>query len=172
VLYTSSSKDASAVVVTPEDFDAQFICDHKAYWFETGNKQEANYVAAFLNSRIANTLMKDFQSTGLFGPRDVHKTILMLPLPKFSSKNAAHVELARTGGECAAIARAIAKKEDKEILDPRALGRLRSAILRELKVPLLCTDELLRDIMSRAEVSSVAPRRIRKRVTTSKELFG
>jgi hypothetical protein len=95
VLYTSSSKDASAVVVTPEDFDAQFVCDHKAYWFETGNKQEANYVAAFLNSRRANTLMKDFQSTGLFGPRDVHKTILMLPLPKFSSKNAAHVELAK-----------------------------------------------------------------------------
>jgi len=64
VLYTSSSKDASAVVVSASDFDAQFVCDHKAYWFETGSKDEANYVATFLNSRIANALMKDSRLSG------------------------------------------------------------------------------------------------------------
>jgi hypothetical protein len=78
VIYTSSYKDASAVVVAPQDFDVQFVCDHKAYWFAANSQNEAHYVAAFLNSRFANNLIKEFQSKGLMGARDVHKTILML----------------------------------------------------------------------------------------------
>jgi hypothetical protein len=132
VLYTSSSKDASAVVVSKNDFELQFVCDHKAYWFETKSVQEANYLAGFLNSGLANSLIKDFQSKGLMGPRDVHKTILMLPLPKFAANNILHTNIAKLALDCAQEAKTVVNNEAKARLDTHSLGQLRTKIRSRL----------------------------------------
>ena len=56
-----------------EELDLRFIVDTKAYAFYTFNLNEAYYLSAILNSTAPNLMMKDFQSRGLFGARDVHK---------------------------------------------------------------------------------------------------
>ena len=132
VLYTSSSTDASAVVMDRRTFDYPFVVDHKTYWCECASEEEGHYVAAYLNSNFANAKIKDFQSRGLFGPRDVHKTILKLPFPKFQKKEANHVELARLGRSCATSARSFISENNIATLDARSLGRARSNIRREL----------------------------------------
>ena len=70
VLYTSSATDASAVVVDRRAFDYPFIVDHKTYWCECLSEAEAHYLAAYVNSGYANGMIKEFQSRGLFGPRE------------------------------------------------------------------------------------------------------
>lgn len=83
VLYNASAKDANAVAVEQGTFDREFFVDYAAYWFATHDPDEAFYLAAILNSSIPNTLMKDFQSKGLFGARHVSKKILDIPFPQF-----------------------------------------------------------------------------------------
>ena len=68
----------------------------------TADEDEAHYLAAFLNSNQANVAMKPFQSSGLFGARDVHRKILDVPLPRFTPANAQHQALAALGREAAA----------------------------------------------------------------------
>jgi hypothetical protein len=45
-------------------------------------------------------VIKDFQSKGLFGPRDIHKKILDVPFSKYNSKKAEHQEIVRLSKEC------------------------------------------------------------------------
>ncbi len=55
----------------------EFIVESKAYVYFTDNLLEANYLVAILNSSIPNLMIKNFQTKGLFGPRDIHKKFLM-----------------------------------------------------------------------------------------------
>jgi type I restriction-modification system DNA methylase subunit len=148
VLYTSSSKDASAVVVTSQDFDLTFIADHKAYWCSVSTHAEADFVCAFLNSRVSNKKIKEFQTQGLMGPRDVHKVILNLPWPRFRPKDAVHRRIAEIGNRCAHISREISLREGftNERLGTNALGRARSLILREIEAELHELDSLIEQI--------------------------
>lgn len=100
VLYTASAKDANAVTIDRLDFDLEFIVESKAYVYFTDDIQEAYYVTCFLNSKTPNERIKDFQSTGLFGARDVHKTILEIPFSKYDADKKDHVDLAQLGGVC------------------------------------------------------------------------
>ena len=106
VLYNSSAKDANAAVFERGTLDRPFIVESKAYWFATESRAEADYLAAFLNADEPNAVMKDYQSRGLFGARDVHKTILDVPLPAFDRTDADHAALAELGAACAAKAAA------------------------------------------------------------------
>ncbi len=102
VLYSASGKDANAYTLRRTDLDLPFFADNKSYVFATTNEEEAHYLSAFLNSNQANEAMKPFQSTGLFGARDVHRKILDVPLPRFSAANSQHQALATLGREAAA----------------------------------------------------------------------
>ena len=104
VLYNSSAKDANAAVFERGTLDRPFIVESKAYWFATDSRAEADYLTAFLNADEPNAVMKDYQSRGLFGARDVHKTILDVPLPAFEAGDADHAALAELGAACAAKA--------------------------------------------------------------------
>jgi hypothetical protein len=73
------------------------VVDHKLYWAAFSNVREAHYVAAMLNSKIANEMIKPFQSTGLLGERDIHKKLLDLPFPSFDHENPKHNDLAELG---------------------------------------------------------------------------
>lgn len=143
VIYTSSSTDASAVVIDRRNFDHPFIVDHKTYWCECGSEDEAYFVAAYLNSNFANNMIKDFQSRGLFGPRDVHKTILKLPFPKFQRREARHADLARLGRISSVIVRKFIARHAITSLDARSLGKVRSSIRRELADELAAIDAVV-----------------------------
>ena len=136
VLYTASASDASATVVDCNAFDLPFIVDSKAYWFETNIQAEANYICAFLNSGYANMQIKEFQSRGLFGPRDIHKTIVKLPFPKFYNKNIDHKQLALLGKKCATQILNLFRNDSTFDLQARALGRTRGRIRNSLGIEL------------------------------------
>ena len=155
VLYTASGKDACAAVLDRQRkdlLDFPFFADSKTYWFATKNLSEAHYLVAFLNSRIANKMIKPFQSRGLFGPRDICKKILQLPLPKYNSKNAAHKRLATLGGQCVKATQKIAAVHLDEggvnDMGPHQLGRVRSDIRNALTARLVQIDKILAGILN------------------------
>ena len=111
------------------------------------SKSEAHYLAAFLNSGYPNEVIKDFQSRGLFGPRDIHKTILDVALPKFDPMNKTHSEIADVGETChdKATAYLDAEKPDAN-LSAHALGRHRLAIRKLLASELSKIDALFKSL--------------------------
>ena len=123
VLYSTSAKDANACVVEHGAFDRPFVADHVSYWFGTDDRDEADYLAAFLNAETPNRLIKDFQARGLFGARHVHKTILDVPLPAYDASVARHRRVAELGRQCAARADAWAAGLPAD--DRARLGTLR-----------------------------------------------
>ncbi len=74
------------MLIKRRDLDLNFIVDIKEFVYYTYNINEAYYSIAILNSKIPNKMMKDFQSKGLFGARDVHKKILDIYFPEISTK--------------------------------------------------------------------------------------
>jgi hypothetical protein len=170
VLYTSSATDASAVVVDPQEWDHPFVVDHKTYWCETQSAHEAHYLAAFINSRYANDLIKDFQSRGLFGPRDIHKTIVKVPFPKFDRTNETHMALAVLGQTCAGkVARVVGS--DPKDLGARSLGRLRSHIRERLDADLEKIDKLVEELSGTHSAAAIGARKRRRRRSTTGQLF-
>lgn len=146
VLYTSSAQDASAVVVDRRKLQLPFVVDHKAYWFAPQSLKEAHYVCAYLNSGYANEQIKEFQSRGLFGPRDIHKTIVRLPFPKFDPKDETHLSLAALGAACDLKASKFLVGVATNDLQARALGRIRSKMREELQAELSEIDVLVEQL--------------------------
>ena len=75
--------------------ELEFFADYKTYVLHFENIQEAYYLTAILNSSITNELMKDFQSRGLFGARDVSKKILDIYYPRFDGNDASACKVSR-----------------------------------------------------------------------------
>lgn len=148
VLYNSSAKDANATIVKRENFDLEFVVDHKAYIYFTNDLNEAFYLTAILNSSAANESMKDFQSRGLFGARDVHKKILDVYYPRLDAAKTLHLELA-------ALSETAHRKSSEFLtsnppqteLSAMRLGRLRLDIKRHLTAELTAIDEIVRKIV-------------------------
>ena len=129
VLYNAAGTNLSAAVFSRKDCPQTFFVDHKLYYFTTQKRAEAEYLAAILNSRIVNLLIKPFQSVGLQGERDIHKKVLELPIPLFDDRKAEHVALAKLGEEARKrAAKTVASARDEGW--PGGLAR-RRAIVRE-----------------------------------------
>jgi len=144
VLYTSSAKDANATVLKRTDLQLEFIAESKTYVFYTDERDEAYYVAGILNSSITNTLIKDFQTRGLFGARDVHKKILDVYFPKFDNENNLHILLAEKSIELHKKAREFIEKHPPQSeLTPFHLGRIRMAIKTHLATELNVFNEVV-----------------------------
>lgn len=94
VVYNGRGTDACACVINRSDYDLEFFVDHANYWIGFSKLEEAHYVSAILNSSTPNLLMKDFQSTGLYGARNIHKKILDIYFPKFQTTENVHKQLA------------------------------------------------------------------------------
>lgn len=168
VLYTSSATDASAVVLDRHESDHPFVVDHKTYWCEVKTAQEAHYLSAFINSGYANEAIKEFQSRGLFGPRDIHKTIVKVPFPRFKAVDGDHVELARLGKNCAAVAERVVKSEGDTDLLPRALGRIRTRVRREMASDLEDIDRLVERLSrAQAKIGDKPPKAAKRRTALS-----
>lgn len=148
VLYNSSAKDANATIVKREDFDLEFIVESKAYSFFTANLQETFYLTAILNSATPNLLMKDFQTRGLFGARDVHKKILDIYFPKFDENDRKHnqlAELSKTAHEKVQVFLSGIEVDRKR--DGVHLGRLRMEIKKNLEVELKGIDKMVKQLI-------------------------
>jgi len=132
-IYNSSAKDANALVIERALLDLEFFVDTKAYAFFTDDELEAHYLSAILNSSIPNAMMKDFQSKGLFGARDVHKKILDIYYPKYNSESKVHRQLAVLGQQAHEKAAAyLQANPPQQELSAIHLGRLRVAIKKHL----------------------------------------
>lgn len=169
VIYTGSATDASAAVVDRNAFEAPFIAEHKTYWCEARSENEAHFVCAYLNSGYANEKIKDFQSRGLFGPRDIHKTIVKLPFPRFDTKNELHIALAQLGKRCAIRTSKLLNAGEDMDLDAHALGRVRTKVREFLDDDLVEIDVLVERLSSGKTEAAIRSSRIsgtrRKRKT-------
>lgn len=148
VLYNSSAKDANSVVVNRKDMDLEFMVDHKAYWFATNILNEAYYLTAILNSTTPNLMMKDFQTKGLFGARDVHKKILDIYYPKFDEKDEQHLQLAEWSKAAHEKVSAFLQTIDKtKKVEGLTLGKLRLDIKAHLTKEMKEIDKLVKKII-------------------------
>lgn len=145
VVYNGSGKNLSAAVISYDDnlvgeFNgfktklAGFIADHKLFYFETDDYAEAHYLVALLNSSITNQLIKPMQSHGEHNPRDIHKKVFELPIPKFDSKDGLHKRLSK-------LAAISAKKieqwlKDSAVAESQSIAKTRKearlVVLKEL----------------------------------------
>lgn len=149
VLYTKSAKDANATVHTRGSLDFEFVVDYVTYVFYTQSIDEARYLVSILNSKITNSMMKDFQSRGLFGARDVAKKILDVYFPRFNKGDEKHMRLARlseTAHEKAA--QYLRANPPADALTPGRLGRLRVAVKTEVEAELSAINELVGEIIA------------------------
>jgi len=107
---TSGSYVCGAVVDTAEFSDIQvngteieiqrnthgripLTVDHKCYYYETDDEGEAYYLSGFLNSPMVLELIEEMMSRGLFGGRDVHKSVWEIAIPEYDPDDPLHREI-------------------------------------------------------------------------------
>ncbi|WP_165768389.1 Eco57I restriction-modification methylase domain-containing protein [Hymenobacter amundsenii] len=147
VMYSASAKDANAVVYERGSLDLEFVVDKAAYAYYTYSAEEAHYLAAFLNSDWANEQMKPFQSSGLFGARDVSRKILDVPLPRFDAANPLHIELATEARACATEVTRYIEAQHLHTTE-YSVGKVRLYLRNTLLRPhLTAIDALLRELL-------------------------
>ena len=145
VLYTSSAKDVSAAIFDRNLYELDLIIESKNYCFFTNNKNEAYYLLSFLNSNYANKMIKDFQTKGDFGHRDIHKRILKVPLNEFDNSNKNHLQIVKLAKDCELISKEVTKLDTKvnSSLSPLVLGKLRLKIRNKIETNLIRIDKIL-----------------------------
>ncbi|NCX95811.1 MAG: hypothetical protein EBX41_05260, partial [Chitinophagia bacterium] len=149
VMYNKSAKDANATIAMREQFFTEFLAEGGTFVYYTYIIEEAYYLTAILNAPTPNLLMKDFQTKGLWGYRDVAKKILDVYFPKFDKKDNIHVELATLSKLCHDKTAVFLKSQTiHRFLDTRALGTLRSQIKAMLKNELEAIDKLVKQIIA------------------------
>lgn len=149
VLYNASAKDANATILSRSELDLSFIIESKAYGYSTKDKQEALYLSAILNSETPNLKIKDFQTRGLFGPRDIHKKILDVFFPRFDANNPSHTTLANLSQKAHEKADQFIKQLPvNETFEGTKLGRLRLDLKKHLGTELKEIDHFVRQIIS------------------------
>jgi hypothetical protein len=171
VLYTSSATDAAAVVIDRRTFDHPFVVDHKAYWCECISEAEAHYVSAYINSGYANEKIKEFQSRGLFGPRDIHKLIVKLPFPKYQKGDSDHEALSALGKTCAKLASNFIKISNIDDLQARALGAIRVRLKDQLAAELGEIDRIVEKLSTGKSAAHRATKKRSRRGSTMGKLF-
>src|SRR6266446_6919725 len=155
VVYNKSGTFLTAAIVRnkPIEFDVSgqtlltrgFISDQTTYHYETNNRKEASYLVAILNAPFVDEEIKPMQSRGLFGPRDIHKKPLELPIPRFDPNDPVHKQLANLGDECTKKVQAWLAQGGAGSI--KSIGKLRSTVRIMLKDELQTIDGLVRSIL-------------------------
>jgi N-6 DNA Methylase len=165
VLYnTSGSNIASSVidVATLRTLDGVsirgLVADAATYWFSTPSRDEAYYLAAFLNAPFVDAAIKPYQPRGQFGAgqdkgeRHVHRRPFeVVPIPRFDPENQRHRLLASIALECEAKASTVAQAAEGRV------GPARQRVRAELHAELAIIDELAREIVGELTEESVPP---------------
>jgi hypothetical protein len=128
----------------------RFVAVDATYSFQTNDGREAAYLVAALNSPTVDMLIKPMQARGLWGPRDIHKKVWELPIPKFNPRDKSHLRLAEIAEACAERVKEMVpglKDLFRDLRGPHAIGRARSAVREPLKDELAEIDALVQDIL-------------------------
>lgn len=148
VMYNASAKDANATIVKRDQIDVDFFVESKGYVFFTNNEKESYYLTSILNSNVPNELMKDFQTKGLFGARDVHKKILDIYFPRFDESNLVHQKLAALGKKAhEKVSQYLKDNPPQQELTAIHLGRLRVAIKKHLSKEMEEIDKVVKRVL-------------------------
>lgn len=122
-----------------------FLSDYVTYYFETINPSEAHFLAAILNSPEIDRIIKPMQTRGQWGPRDITKKVLELPIPQFEAGNPQHERLVELGELCARKVRDwLAQGGPGQV---KSIGRLRQIVRQTLKTELMEIDEIVKRIL-------------------------
>jgi len=156
VIYNTSGTFLTAAAIENEPIEFEvgrqkiaargFVADTKTYFCELTNELEACFVASVLNAPMVDALIKPMQSRGLWGPRDIHKKVLELPIPKFNVKNTSHAQLSELGKVCSD--KVESWLEGGGVSNIKSIGRLRGMVREMLKDKLKEIDELVKDILA------------------------
>ncbi len=156
VLYGRSGTFLTAAVVETEPLCAEFggqavaarglLVDNATYGLELSAKAESHYVAAMLNAPVVDSMIKPMQSRGQWGPRDIHKKVLELPIPKFDPGDPAHQRLSELGKTCSAKVTAWVNGGGPGKV--QSIGRLRGMVRQMLKPELEEIDALVRGLLA------------------------
>jgi len=124
------------------------IIDHALFACEVENEDEAHYLCAFLNSKFLDELIKPMQSAGLWGPRNIHKKVLEIPIPRYSKGNASHAQLVKLGKECH---RKVSKILPTLAQKYTSIGKIRSEVKEALYSEIQEIDEIVRRLLLRGD---------------------
>jgi type I restriction-modification system DNA methylase subunit len=157
VLYLASGTNLAGCVVTAEELNKDspipvqdVVVDHKTYFYETNDGDEAYYLSAVINSGVLNDSIENLQSRGEFGARDIHKLPFEFPVPQFNPDNEDHMRLAELGRECEEEAEdALSDAEDQY----KATWRIREVVRDALEDELAEIDEIV-DRLFEAEMET------------------
>src|ERR1700739_2848418 len=94
VLYTACDTIHAAVVLR----SSKAVIEHRLYWARASGLQEAEYVAAVLNSETSRQRVATLQARSQFGARHFDKVMFTLPIPRFDEKQKLHRQLAEVAG--------------------------------------------------------------------------
>lgn len=153
VLYPTSATYLCGCVVEdkPISFEVEgqaveiqgFVAESKEYYFDTDDKEEAYYLAAVLNSPVVDELLKPMQSRGLWGPRDIHKKVLEIPIPQYNSSDEKHRALSQLGEQCTRKVEQLLP----QLPQSRSIGHTRRLIKAQLREELERIDEKIKPIL-------------------------
>lgn len=154
IIYNTSGTILTAAVVENKRIEIKvdgqiikiqgYIVDTKTYFTELDDINEANFLGAVLNAPIVDKMIKPLQSRGLWGPRDIHKKVLELPIPQFDANNPTHQKLAALGKECTAkVQRWVESGGAGKI---KSIGKLRGMVREMLKEELGEIDGIVRNL--------------------------
>jgi hypothetical protein len=153
VLYPTSATYLCSCVVEnkPISFELEgqtvkakeFVVDYKSYYYDTNDRQEAYYLVAILNSPTVDELLKPMQSRGLWGPRDICKKVLEIPIPQYNSADENHQALSQLGEQCTQKVEQLLPRLTKS----RSIGHTRRLVKAELEEELEQIDALVNQIL-------------------------
>lgn len=157
VLYVKSGTNMCACVVENVPICMQageqevramgFVAENLTYRLETSKENEAHYLSAVFNAPTIDRLIKPMQSRGQWGPRDIHKKVLDLPIPQFDSSNHGHQQLAELGETCSErVAAWVAGGGPGKT---QSIGRLRGMVREMLNQELEAIDDLVKQILTK-----------------------
>ena len=143
LLYNASGTNISAALHEVDTTGPRFVVDAKLYVATFETAEEGYYLSAILNSSVVNDAVKPFQSLGLQGERDIHKKILELAIPSFSTKDAAHKSLMKLAKQCHRKVSALLGKEEF----PNSLARKRAYVRDKIASELLQIDKIVEKLL-------------------------
>ncbi|AKG38298.1 hypothetical protein MA03_02010 [Infirmifilum uzonense] len=174
VVYNTSGTYLTAAVVPvgPQDITVKtlagdvklelrdIIIDHTLYVAHVNSLEEADYLAAALNSPVLDRLVKPFQTKGEFGARHFHKKPLEFPIPRLNPMDERHIKLAELGrtareSVCKGLLKEVLQSlgydeslAERSYLTPQEMGRLRATIRENLRDLLNEIDRLVVELLS------------------------
>lgn len=128
---------------------SSFVTDYKMFYFDTDDKNEAFYLTALLKSNTIDILIKPMQSRGLWGPRDICKKVLELPIPVYKENKSDHKKLAQLGIDCTDKVKNILMEIDPKDITQGKIGRLRNQVRERLSDELKEIDGIVKRVMGK-----------------------